>query len=258
MARGDAEDVARQGAASALLPRVIPPKDRLIVALDFPSGADALAFADLLGDEVTFYKLGLELLMAGGYFDVARELVQRGKKVMLDLKFYDVPQTVHSAVRGLNGFGATFTTVHGNGDIVRAAVAAAEGVEVLAVTVLTSLDVADLREMGLPLTSVESLVLARTRMAMEAGCAGVVASGREAELLRMELGNGMVIVTPGIRPVGQDREGDQKRAVSPRRAFQSGADYIVVGRPIRAAPDPRRFVEIVQAEIAELFEQVNG
>jgi orotidine-5'-phosphate decarboxylase len=235
----------------------IPIRERLIVALDVPSNEEALALVDRLGDGAVFYKLGLELFMAGGYLDVLGRLVDAGKKVMVDLKFFDVPETVASAVARLNRSGATFCTVHGNTPMLRAAADAATDVGVLAVTVLTSLDQTDIDELGFGGVSVADLVASRARRAMDAGCAGVVCSPLEAARVRQELdaadphaAKPFVIVTPGIRPVLNRTVDDQKRVTSPAEAIRGGADHIVVGRPIREAPDPRAAVLAIQEEIA--------
>jgi len=226
----------------------IPPRERLIFALDLPDADAARRMVDTLGDTVVFYKLGLELLMAGGYHELLDWMVGRGKRIFADIKFFDIPATVAGAVRQLNGRGVTFTTVHGNQGIMEAAVAAARDVRILAVTVLTSLDRGDLDELGFQ-CDVEQLVISRARRALAAGCAGVVSSGIEAEAIRRELGERLLVVTPGIRPVENRPEDDQKRVLTVERAFASGADYIVVGRPIRDAADPRAAAETIQASI---------
>jgi orotidine-5'-phosphate decarboxylase len=224
----------------------------LIFALDVPSAQEAREFVDQLGDSVVFYKLGLELFMAGGYFELVDALIAQGKKVFVDLKFFDVPQTVASAVKRLNGRGISFTTVHGNDAILRAACEARQDVKVLAVTVLTSLDEGDLRDLGFQ-CSPRDLVLSRARRALEMGCDGVISSGLEAPDLRRELGPRLLVVTPGIRPVAN--VDDQKRIVNVEQAFLNGADYIVVGRPIKNAPDPRQAAEDIQTTIAGVFGQ---
>jgi len=189
-----------------------------------------------LGDSVVFYKLGLELMMTGGYFELLDDMAAQGKKIFADLKFFDIPQTVANAVANLNNRGVTFTTVHGNQGIMEAAVDAAKDVGILAVTVLTSLDRGDLDDLGFA-CPVESLVLSRAKRALEAGCAGVVSSGMEAAAIRQQLGPKLMVVTPGIRPVENRPSDDQKRVLTVERAFEAGADYIVVGRPIRDAKD---------------------
>jgi orotidine-5'-phosphate decarboxylase len=211
--------------------------ERLIFALDVPTIKDARELVAKLDDSVVFYKLGLELMMTGGYFELMDELAAKGKKIFADLKFFDIPQTVANAVANLNNRGVTFTTVHGNQGIMEAAVEAAKDVGVLGVTVLTSLDRGDLDDLGFA-CQVESLVLSRARRALEAGCAGVVSSGMEAAAIRKELGAKLMVITPGIRPVENRPTDDQKRVLTVERAFEAGADYIVVGRPIRDAQDP--------------------
>ncbi|MBA3492880.1 MAG: orotidine-5'-phosphate decarboxylase [Gammaproteobacteria bacterium] len=228
----------------------IPTKERLIFALDVPSNEQAQALVDTLGESVHFYKLGLELFMAGGYVDMVRSLVNQNKKVMVDLKFFDVPETVRSAVRQLTKFQATFATVHGNEDILKAACEEKAGLKILAVTVLTSLDQKDLDDLGFR-CDVKTLVLSRARRALAVGCDGVISSGLEASALRATLGEQFLIVTPGIRPVANTD--DQKRTVNVEEAFRNGADYIVVGRPIRDAPDPRAASEAIQSRITALF-----
>ncbi len=229
----------------------IPPRERLIFALDVPTTEEAEQLVDKLGESVGFYKIGLELFMAGGYFELLDRLNQRGKKVFADLKFFDVPQTVKRAVARLAGRGAYFATVHGNEAMLQAACEAKGDLRILAVTVLTSLDEKDLVDLGFE-CSPKELVLSRARRALEAGCDGVVSSGLEAAELRSELGHKFLVVTPGIRPVAN--VDDQKRTVNVEQAFLNGADYIVVGRPIRDAPDPRVAAENIQRTIAGVFE----
>jgi orotidine-5'-phosphate decarboxylase len=231
----------------------IPARERLIFAMDVPAADAARRLADQLGDSVGFYKLGLELFMSGGAFELLDWMVGRGKKVFLDLKLFDVPATVASAVRNLRNRGVTFTTVHGNQAIMEAAAEAANGgVGILAVTVLTSLDRGDLDDLGFE-CDVGELVLSRARRALAAGCAGVVSSGLEAKALRAGVDDRLIVVTPGIRPVENRPSDDQKRVVGVADAFGNGADYIVVGRPIRDAQDPRIAAEAIQATIAGLF-----
>jgi len=218
--------------------RPIPSADRLIFALDVPSVEEARRLVQTLGDSVRFYKLGLELFTSGGYFELVDQLLAAGKKIFADLKLYDVPETVAAAVRQLRKRPITFTTVHGNDSIMAAAAREKGDLKILAVTVLTSLDQNDLRDLGYH-AEIGDLVLARARRAQETGCDGVIASGLEARALRRELGEDFLIVTPGIRPVETDRPADdQKRVVNVEQAIRNGADYIVVGRPIRNAPDP--------------------
>ncbi len=230
----------------------VPRCERLIFALDLPRAEEARVFVERLGDTVVFYKLGLELFMAGGYFELIDWLRDQGKKVFVDLKFFDVPETVRSAVRGLRQRGVTFATVHGNQAMMEAAGAEKGEVKILAVTMLTSLDRGDLDDLGFK-CSVEDLVLSRARRALEAGCDGVISSGLEAPMLKKELGERLMVVTPGIRPVENRPVDDQKRTVNVAQAFRNGADYIVIGRPIRQASDPRAAAEAVQSTIASLF-----
>jgi orotidine-5'-phosphate decarboxylase len=230
----------------------IPAAERLIVALDLPDAEAAKRFVSQLGESVCFYKIGLELFMAGGYFELLNWLVANGKKVFVDLKFFDVPETVRSAVRALAGSGATFATVHGNQAIMEAAVRDKGDLKILAVTVLTSLDRGDLDDLGFA-CDVDKLVLSRARRALETGVDGIVSSGLEAPMIRRELGQKLLVVTPGIRPVENKPADDQKRTVDVAQAFRNGADYIVMGRPIRQAPDPRVAAEAVQRTIAEVF-----
>jgi len=190
--------------------------------------------------------------MSGGAFELLDWMVGRGKRVFVDLKFFDVPATVAAAVRNLRNRGVTFTTVHGNQAIMEAAVEAAGDVGILAVTVLTSLDRGDLDDLGFQ-CDVEQLVLSRARRALEAGCAGVVSSGLEVKLLRAGVDDRLIVVTPGIRPVENRPADDQKRVMSVADAFASGVDYIVVGRPIRDAVDPRAAAEAIQATITAQF-----
>jgi orotidine-5'-phosphate decarboxylase len=188
--------------------------------------------------------------MAGGYFDLLEWLISKDKKVFVDLKFFDVPETVRAAVRRLRHRGAYFATVHGNDAMLRAAADEKGDTKILAVTVLTSLDDGDLRDLGFQ-CRVEDLVLSRARRALEIGCDGVISSGLEAPRLREQLDHKLLVVTPGIRPV--ENADDQKRVVDVEDAFRNGADYIVVGRPIRKADDPRAAAEKIQERIASLF-----
>lgn len=191
--------------------------------------------------------------MSGGYFELLEWMLARDKKVFADLKFFDIPATVGSAVRRLNDRGASFVTVHGNQSIMEAAAEnKGEHLKVLAVTVLTSLDRGDLDDLGFD-CDVGSLVLSRARRAFEAGCDGVISSGLEVPKLREHIDSGLMVVTPGIRPVDNKPTGDQKRVVSVEQAFRNGADHIVVGRPIRDAASPRAAAEAIQATIAAEF-----
>jgi orotidine-5'-phosphate decarboxylase len=226
--------------------------ERLIVALDVPTVTDARALVERLGDAVRFYKVGLELFSAGGSFELIDWLAARGCKVFADLKLYDIPETVRRAVANLSGCGATFLTVHGHRSVMEAAVRAKGRLQILAVTVLTSFDARDLAEMG-PGASVEQLVLSRARGALETGCDGVITSGLEAPTLKAEFGDRLLLVTPGIRPVEDRGADDQKRTVDVAQAFANGADYIVVGRPIRDAAHPRAAAQGIQRTIASIF-----
>ncbi len=228
--------------------KMIPPRERLIFAMDVAEPQAARQLVETLGESVGFYKIGLELFMSGGYFELLDWLAARDKKIFVDLKFFDVPATVAAAVRQLRSRGVTFATVHGNQSIMEAAAAAKGDVKVLAVTVLTSLDRGDLDDLGFS-CDVEQLVLSRARRALEAGCDGVVSSGLEAKMLRQFVDDRLIVVTPGIRPVENRPSDDQKRVVTVEQAFAWGADYIVVGRPIRDAADPRQMAESMQASI---------
>jgi orotidine-5'-phosphate decarboxylase len=230
----------------------IPVNERLIFALDVSSRVEAERLVNQLGDSVQFYKLGLELFMAGGYFELIEWLTAKNKKVFVDLKFFDVPQTVQSAVKQLSKTGAKFATVHGNDPILEAACAVKNGVKILAVTVLTSLDTRDIEALGFK-TDVNKLVLSRAQRALTIGCDGVISSGQESKALREELGEKFLIVVPGIRPV--ENVDDQKRTVDVEEAFLNGADYIVVGRPIKNSPDPKVAAEAIQKRIAILFKK---
>ena len=228
----------------------IAARDRLIFAMDVPDCDEARRLAAELGDAVTFYKIGLELMMSGGYFELLDWMLRRDKQVFCDLKFFDIPATVGSAVRQLKDRGASFVTVHGNQSIMEAAAEnKGDTLKVLGVTVLTSLDRGDLDDLGFA-CDVEALVLSRARRALEAGCDGVISSGLEVPKLREHVDAKLIVVTPGIRPVDNKPAGDQKRVVTVATAFANGADYIVVGRPIRDADSPRAAAEAIQATIA--------
>jgi orotidine-5'-phosphate decarboxylase len=238
---------------SLLSDKNIPVNERLIFALDVSSTGEAMALVDQLGDNVVFYKIGLQLFMAGGYFDFVQELVKRGKKVFVDLKFFDVPQTVQSAVSQLKKYGASFATVHGNDAILKAAVNEKNGLKILAVTVLTSLDQADMDDLGFKV-DIRDLVRSRAKRAMEIGCDGVISSGLEAPDIRGDLGDRFIIVIPGIRPV--KNTDDQKRTVDVEEAFYNGADYIVIGRPIKehyGFNNPKEAAESIQKRISGIF-----
>jgi len=231
-------------------PKSIPLKERIIFALDVDSADQAKELVKRLESHIRFYKVGLQLFLAG-WFPVVEWIAERGHKVMLDLKFYDIPQTVKLAVGQLRGKGVTFATVHGNEPIVAAAVQAGAEVKILAVTVLTSFGQEDMEGFFGIRCKVEELVIERARRALDSGAAGIVASGAEAPRLRSELGGDCLIVTPGIRPAGTGAgRDDQKRIMTAGQAIRGGADYVVVGRPIRDAADPIPIIEAMQAEIA--------
>ncbi|MGH1370129.1 MAG: orotidine-5'-phosphate decarboxylase [Maritimibacter sp.] len=227
------------------------PDDRLIVALDAPNPLIGLEWAQKMGDSVGFYKIGLEMLMGGG-LALARELIDEyDKRIFLDMKLFDIGNTIEGAVRGLKDYGLDFLTVHGDPHVVRAA---SEGkgesdLKILAVTILTSLERADLDAALMQPGDVQGLVVERARRALEAGADGVISSPREAAMIRaLPEAKGKLIVTPGVRPAGAEL-GDQKRVATPGQAIQDGADHIVVGRPITRAPDPRLAAQAILSEL---------
>ena len=225
------------------------PRERLIVALDLPSVEAAEALVARLGNAVSFYKIGYQLAYAGG-LAYAQKLAGSGKQVFLDLKLHDIGNTVAQGVKSVSRLGATFLTVHAYPQTMQAAVEAREGVlRILGVTVLTSYDDSDLKAAGYA-TSVKTLVAHRAEQARALGVDGLVCSPEEAASVRAITGVGMVLVTPGIRPAGAEA-GDQKRIMTPAAAIMAGADYLVVGRPIVAAPDPRAAADAIVAEIAQ-------
>jgi orotidine-5'-phosphate decarboxylase len=227
----------------------IAPKDRLIVALDLGSVDAAEAMVARLGDSVTFYKIGYQLSFAGG-LPLVRKLADQGKKVFLDLKLHDIGNTVARGVESIARLGATFLTVHAYPQTMKAAAEARGGtnLKLLAVTVLTSYDDGDLHAAGYRL-GVSDLVEARAQQAQVLGIDGLVCSPEEAGAVRKVVGHQMNLVTPGIRPAGS-ATGDQKRIMTPARAIAAGADYLVVGRPIVEAADPKAVADAIQAEIA--------
>jgi orotidine-5'-phosphate decarboxylase len=233
-------------------PSRIAPRDRLIVALDLPEVAAADAMIARLGDSVTFYKIGYQLAYAGGFQLVGR-LADAGKKVFLDLKLHDIGNTVARGVESIARLGATFLTVHAYPQTMKAAVEArtGSGLKILAVTVLTSYDDDDLHAAGYRL-GVSDLVEARAQQAQVLGVDGLVCSPEEAAALHKIVGHQMVLVTPGIRPAGA-ATGDQKRIMTPARAIAAGSDYLVVGRPVLEAPDPRAAADAIQAEITQVL-----
>jgi len=229
----------------------IPVRERLIFALDVPELDRARRLIDTLGDSVEFYKLGLEIFLSGNYFELAADLRERGKKVFADLKLFDIPATVAASVRQLARHRVDFCTVHGNDGMLRAAAEAKGDMQILAVTALTSLDQGDLDDLGFQCDA-RTLVLSRARRALAAGCDGVVSSGLEVSALRASVDHALITVCPGIRPILNDEvpaADDQQRVMTPGKAIASGADYLVVGRPIRDAADPRAAAEAVQEEI---------
>lgn len=225
----------------------IPVRERLIFAMDVPDVDQAQNLIRTLGDSVMFYKLGLEMFLSGHYFELLHTLKDSGKRVFADLKLFDIPATVAGAVRQLARHQIDFCTVHGNDGMLRAAAEHKGEMQVLAVTALTSLDQGDLDDLGFRCDT-RTLVLSRARRALEAGCDGVVSSGLEVPTLREEVDHALITVCPGIRPVHNDD--DQQRVVAPGEAIRNGADFLVVGRPIRDAKDPRAMAESIQAEIA--------
>ena len=223
------------------------PRDRLIVARDVPSVDAAETMVTRLGDAVTFYKIGYQLAFAGG-LDYAPKLIQSGKRVFLDLKLHDIANTVAAGVKSVARLGASFLTVHAFPQVMQAAVEAREsGLRILAVTVLTSLNDADLAEAGYA-TTVAALAARRAAQARAVGVDGLVCSPEEVANLRRIVGDRLTLVTPGIRPAGAE-VGDQKRVATPAAAIAAGADYLVVGRPIIAASDPKAAAEAIVAEI---------
>lgn len=229
----------------------IPRRERLIAALDVPTAAEARALVEKLGASVCFYKIGLELSTSGEYYTLLDWLVKRGHRVFCDLKLHDIPETVRRAVANLRGRGVTFLTVHADRGVMEAAVKEKGDIGILAVTVLTSTSQEDLSEQGYP-GKMDELVMRRARAAAEIGCTGVICSGLEVAGIKAKVGGHLLAVTPGIRPAGGDA-GDQKRVVDVAQAFRNGADYIVVGRPIRDAKDPAAAAEAIQTTIEGIF-----
>ena len=226
----------------------LDPRERLIVALDVPSTAATEDLVSRLGESVWFYKIGYQLAFAGG-LSLAAELIASGKQIFLDLKFHDIGNTVAKGVESVAQLGATFLTVHAYPQTMKAAVEGRRGskLRLLAVTVLTSYDDADLAAAGYEL-NVKELAAARAEQARDIGIDGLVCSAEEVATLRNVVGRGMVLVTPGIRPAGT-ASGDQKRIMTPARAMEAGADYLVFGRPILEAGDPKAAADAIVAEI---------
>ena len=228
-------------------------EDRLIFALDVPEVSEAKKIVIELDDSVNFYKIGMELLMTGQYFELLDWLIANDKKVFVDLKFFDVPETVGRTIARLSDYGATFATIHGNQALMEKAVENKNNLKILAVTALTSLDRGDLDDLGFD-CDVKDLVISRAKRAFEAGCDGIVSSGLEVPYIREHVDNKLIAVTPGIRPVANDD--DQKRVVDVATAFKSGSDYIVVGRPIKNAENRYEAATNIQKIIRSAFEAV--
>ena len=228
-------------------------EDRLIFALDVPEVSEAKKIVIELDDSVNFYKIGMELLMTGQYFELLDWLIAKDKKVFVDLKFFDVPETVGRTIARLSDYGATFATIHGNQALMEKAVENKNNLKILAVTALTSLDRGDLDDLGFD-CNIKDLVISRAKRAFEAGCDGIVSSGLEVPYIREYVDNKLIAVTPGIRPVANDD--DQKRVVDVATAFKSGSDYIVVGRPIKNADNRYIAASKIQKIIRSLFETV--
>ena len=227
----------------------IEPRDRMIVALDLPSVDDARAMITKLGDSVTFYKIGMELVYAGG-LDLVRQLSSNGKKVFLDLKLHDIPNTVEKATQRVADLGATFLTVHAFPQTMKAAVKGKgqSPLQILGVTVMTSYDDSDLIEAGYSM-GVRDLVAHRAQQAKAIGINGLILSPEEVAGMRALIGPSLTLITPGIRPKGSEK-GDQKRVMTPGEAISAGADYLVIGRPITAATDPKSIADAVVDEIS--------
>jgi len=232
--------------------KAIPTNERLIMALDFSSINEAKAMVEELEDSVVFYKVGMEIFMSGDYFAFIEWLKARNKKIFVDLKFFDIPATVGRAIKALSSKGVDMATIHGNDSIMQAAAENKGDLKVLAVTALTSLDRGDLDDLGFQ-CDVQQLVLSRAKRALSIGCDGIVSSGLEVPMLRENLDEKLLVITPGVRPVDNRVEDDQKRVVTVEQAFQNGADYIVIGRPIRDAENSLQMAEKIQAQIESQF-----
>lgn len=227
---------------------MIPLEKRLIVALDVPTAAQAKELVEQLEPDVQHFKVGLQLFLDAG-FEIVDWLTARGHEVMLDLKFFDIPATVAHAVTQVRDRGVGLITVHGNDGIMRAAAEVKGSAKILGVTVLTSLDQGDVEDLGFA-CNIEDIVLSRAKRALAVGCDGVVSSGLEAPRLRAHLDDRLLIVMPGVRPLTNRPDDDQKRVVTPSVAFENGASYIVVGRPIRQADNPQAAARAILREIA--------
>ena len=228
-------------------------EDRLIFALDVPEVTDAKEIVRELDDSVNFYKIGMEMLMTGQYFVLLDWLIKKDKKVFVDLKFFDVPETVGRTISRLSDYGATFATIHGNQALMEKAAENKDNLKILAVTALTSLDRGDLDDLGFA-CDVKELVISRAKRAFEAGCDGIVSSGLEVPFIREHVDDKLIAVTPGIRPVANNDY--QKRVVDVATAFKSGSDYIVVGRPIKNAENRYEAARNIQNIIKKTFESV--
>ncbi|QQG66350.1 orotidine-5'-phosphate decarboxylase [Desulfobulbus oligotrophicus] len=237
----------------------IPLNERIIFALDFSEPEKAKEWVEKLDGKIKFFKVGLQLFLAG-WWPVIDHIVGRGNKVMVDLKFFDIPETVNLAVQQLKNKKVTFATIHGNDPIIKAAVKHKNGLKILAVTVLTSFDESDMMDMGFTGT-VEDLVLMRSKKAIDLGCDGVVSSAKEAGKLRSNIRQNFVIVTPGIRPganIDEIKDDDQKRVATAKEAIRNGADYVVIGRPISTSLDPLSTVADIQREIEAALAEKAG
>jgi orotidine-5'-phosphate decarboxylase len=232
-------------------------KDRLIVALDLPSIEPANRMVRQLEGAAQFFKVGLTLQMAPGAERFVRDLINSGMRVFLDYKYYDIPETMKKAVARVVDLGVSFLTIHGSSSVIRGAVEGrgSSNLKLFTVTVLTNLDKADIAELGYSGQTVEELVLFRSRKALEAGCDGVIASGQEASAIKALSRDRLLVIAPGIRPDGSP-EDDQKRKLTPREAVAAGADYLVVGRPITGAADPRQSAERILEEMQGAFNLV--
>src|ERR1700730_5910802 len=235
----------------------IDARDRLIVALDLSGVEEAKSMVADLEGVVNFFKVGLILQLAPGIQDFIDSLIRDGKKLFLDYKYYDIPQTVKKAVERAAKLGVSFLTVHGSGKAIRGALEGrgSSNLKLFTVTVLTSMDAADIAEMGYTQHSVEDLVVVRAKNALAAGCDGVIASGQEAKLIKDIAGGNLLVVTPGIRPDGYP-EDDQKRKTTPRQAILSGADYLVIGRPITEEGNPRSAATTILKQMQSAFDDV--
>lgn len=234
----------------------IDSRERLILALDLPDIPTAREMTARLEGVVTFYKIGLALQLAPGVEDLIRDLIRQGKKVFLDYKYYDVPETLRKAVSRASQLGVSFLTIHGPGDLIRGAVEGRgnTGLKLFTVTVLTSIDAADMAEMGYAHTTVDELVLFRAKKAVAAGCDGVIASGHEAQKIKEATGDKLLVVTPGIREDDSPQD-DQKRRMTARNAILAGADYLVIGRPITGAQDPKAEAERIVRGMQAAFDE---